>query len=426
MPLPPPAQPQQGPPAAPRVPLEQIDVQSLSKEKIRDLFRAGRLPTAEHIVEEIFFRSTKSGSTDIHFEPVEGELRIRLGHEGVLKRLVSLPPDITENVMSVLKTRGGLNQFEKKKPQEGRFSASYHGEQYDFRLSLIPVLNGERAEIRLLHKTQRIARLEELGFSPKSYDAITHLLKQPKGLLLVTGPSGSGKTTTVYAATNAIETPEKCVITVEDPVEYRLAYASQVQLPADRSFNFADALRAILRQNPNIILIGEIRDAETGIVASEAALTGNLVLSTMLSTDALGAIHRLLNLGIHPFWLASTMVGVIYQQLIRKICPDCKEEYQAPEDEVALVAPYLQSAPQFFSRGKGCQNCVSTGYKGRTAIGEIVSVSLELRDLIIQQASLIKMREEAARHGFQGIRVDAAEKVALGLTTISEFIRVLG
>jgi type IV pilus assembly protein PilB len=426
MPLPPPAQPQTAPPAAPRVPLEQIDVRNLSKEKIRELFRSGRLPTAELIVEEIFVRATKSGSTDIHFEPVEGELRIRLGHEGVLKRLVSLPPDMTENVMSVLKTRGGLNQFEKKKPQEGRFSAAYHGEQYDFRLSLIPVLNGERAEIRLLHKSQRIARLEELGFSQRSYEAITHLLKQPKGLLLVTGPSGSGKSTTVYAATNAIETPEKCVITVEDPVEYRLQYASQVQLPADRSFNFADALRAILRQNPNVILIGEIRDAETGIVASEAALTGNLVLSTMLSTDALGAIHRLLNLGIHPYWLASTMVGVIYQQLIRKICPDCKEEYQPPEDEVALISPYVPTTPQFFTRGKGCQNCGNTGYKGRTAIGEIVSVSLELRDLILQQASLIKMREEAARHGFQGIRVDAAEKVTLGITTISEFIRVLG
>ena len=293
-------------------------------------------------------------------------------------------------------------------------------------MSIIPVLNGERAEIRLLHKTQRIARLEELGFSPKSFDAITHLLKQPKGLLLVTGPSGSGKTTTVYAATNAIETPEKCVITVEDPVEYRLQYASQVQLPADRSFNFADALRVILRQNPNVILIGEIRDAETGVVASEAALTGNLVLITMLSTDALGAIHRLLNLGIHPYWLASTMVGVIYQQLIRKICPECKEEDPAPENEIAMITPYLQSSPQFFTRGKGCQACGGTGYKGRTAIGEIVSVSMELRDLILQQASLIQMREEASRHGFQGIRVDAAEKVALGMTTISEFIRVLG
>ena len=172
--------------------------------------------------------------------------------------------------------------------------------RYDFRLSLILVLIDERAEIRLLRKTQRIAPLEELGFSPKSSDAITHLLKQPTGLLLVTGPSDTGKTTTACAATNAIQTPEKCVITVEDPVEYRLQYASRVQLPADQSFNFADASRAILRQNPNVILIGEIRDAETRVVASEVALTGNLVLSTMLSTDAHGAVHRLLTLGIHP------------------------------------------------------------------------------------------------------------------------------
>lgn len=426
--MPPPPQPPipQTAPALPRVPLEQIDVRNLSKDKIRELFRTGRLPTAELIVEEIFVRATKAGSTDIHFEPVEGELRIRYGHEGVLKRMVSLPPDITENILSVLKTRGSLNQFEKKKPQEGRFSASYHGEQYDFRLSIIPVLNGERAEIRMLHKSQRVARLEDLGFSPKSLEDLRLLLRQPKGLLLASGPSGSGKTTTIFAAANAIETPEKCVITVEDPVEYRLQYASQVQLPPDRSFNFADALRAILRQNPNIILIGEIRDAETGVVASEAALTGNLVLSTMLSSDALGAIHRLLNLGVQPYWLASTMVGVIYQQLIRKICPNCKEEYQPAEEEIALISPYLIGTEQHYCRGKGCQACSGTGYAGRTVIAEIVSVTTELRDLILQQASLIKLREEAARCGFQSIRVDAAEKVALGLTTISEFTRVLG
>lgn len=381
MPLPNQPQQPQVATAAPRVALEQIDVRALSKDKIRELFRTGRLPTAESIVEEIFVRATKSGSTDVHFEPVEGELRVRFGHEGVLKRIVSLPPDMTENIMSVLKTRGTLNQFEKKKPQEGRFSGAYHGEQYDFRISIIPVLNGERAEIRLLHKSQRVAQLNDLGFSPKVLDEVRMLLRQPKGLLLVTGPSGSGKTTTIYAAANAIETPEKCIITVEDPVEYRLQYASQVQLPPDRSFNFADALRAILRQNPNVILIGEIRDAETGVVASEAALTGNLVLSTMLSADALGAIHRLLNLGIQPYWLASTMVGVIYQQLIRKICPNCKEEYQPTAEELALIGPYLIGTEQHFCRGKGCQTCGGTGFQGRTVIGEVASVTLDCRIL---------------------------------------------
>ncbi len=427
MPLPPPANPSAGPQAHPRVALEQIDVGTLSRDKIRDLFRAGKLPTAEFIVEEVFQRATKIGATDIHFEPIEGELRIRLGHEGILKRLVSLTPDMTDSTLSILKTRATLNQFEKRKPQEGRFSSTYQGEPYDFRVSLIPVLNGERAVVRLLRKTKRISRLEELGYSKHLLQQIHDLLLAPKGLMLFSGPSGSGKTTSVYAAGNAVETPEKCVITVEDPVEYRLPFASQVQLPADRSFNFADALRAILRQNPNVILIGEIRDAETGVVAAEAALTGNLVLSTMLSTDAIGVIPRLLNLGIQPFWLASTLTGVVYQQLIRKICPDCKQEVKPTDEELALIKPHLQQGTEFFfCNGKGCENCGGTGFQGRTVISEIISISMPFRDLILQGASIMKMRQEASDCGFQNIRIDAAEKVAMGLTSPSEFVRVLG
>jgi type II secretory ATPase GspE/PulE/Tfp pilus assembly ATPase PilB-like protein len=426
MPLPPPIPGQQAQ-APPRVNLEQIDAGTLSKDKIRELFRAGKLPTSEFIVEEIFQRATRSGATDIHFEPIEGELRIRLGHEGILKRLVSLPPDMTDSILSILKTRATLNQFEKKKPQEGRFSATYQGEPYDFRLSLIPVLSGERAVIRLLRKTQRIAKLEELGFSRIALEQIQQLLLSPKGLILFTGPSGSGKTTSVYAAANAVETSEKCVITVEDPVEYRLPFASQVQLPSDRSFNFADALRAILRQNPNVVLIGEIRDAETGVVAAEAALTGNLVLSTMLSTDAIGVVPRLLNLGIQPFWLASTMSGVVYQQLIRKICPECKQEAKPTDEELSEVRPFLpQGVQYFFCEGKGCTTCAGTGYQGRTVISEVISISLPFRDLILQNASIIKMKQEASDCGFQNIRIDAAEKVAMGLTSVAEFVRVLG
>jgi type II secretory ATPase GspE/PulE/Tfp pilus assembly ATPase PilB-like protein len=425
MPLPPPP-PGQQQPALPRVPLEQIDVHTLSKEKIRDLYRAGKLPTPEAIVEEVFQRATKIGATDLHFEPIEGQLRIRLGHEGILKRLVSLPPDMTDSLLSILKTRATLNQFEKKKPQEGRFSGTYQGEPYDFRVCLIPVLSGERAEVRLLRKTQRIGRLEELGYSRVSMDQIKELLLSPKGLILFTGPGGSGKTTSVYAAANTVETPEKCVITVEDPVEYRLPFASQVQLPADRSFNFADALRAILRQNPNVILIGEIRDVETGIVAAEAALTGNLVLSTMLSTDAIGVIPRLLNLGIQPFWLASTLTGVIYQQLMRKICPDCKQPATPSDHDLEELKPYIQTQEVFFCEGKGCPACGGSGFQGRTVISEVVSVSQQFRDLILMQEPMMKMREEAANLGYRNIRFDAAEKVAMGLSSAAEFVRVLG
>lgn len=409
-----------------RIPLEQLDVKTLSKDKIRELFRMGKLPTADQIVEEVLFRAIQSGSNDIHFEPIEGELQVRLGHEGTLKRLVSLPVDMNESILSILKTKAGLNQFEKKKPQEGRYSGVYGNDSFDFRVNVIPVVSGERCLVRIWHKTASISRIEELGFSKENLDRLRLLLRNPRGLLLVTGPSASGKSATVYASVNYVQTPEKSVITVEDPVEFRLPFASQVQIPPDKSFNFIDALRAILRQNPNIIMIGEIRDAETGIVASEAALTGNLVLSTMLADDAIGAIHRLFNLGVPPYWLASSLVGIIYQLLIRKICPNCKEEYQLTSDELQMVGAPMGSSDLKLFRGRGCQNCFGTGYKGRTAICEIVTVSPGLRDLIINKESILKMYEEAAKYGFQAIRQDAIRKALTGVTTLQEVGRVIG
>ena len=409
-----------------RISLEQIDVKSLSKDKIRDLFRQGKLPTADQIVEEILIRAIQSGANDIHFEPIEGEMQIRLGHEGTLKRLLSLPPDMNDPLISVLKSKATLNQFEKKKPQEGRYSAVYGNESFDFRVNVIPVLSGERCLVRLLRKTASISRIEDLGFSKENLDRLRGLLRSPRGLLLITGPSGSGKSTTVYAALNHVNSPEKCVITVEDPVEYRLPYASQVHLPPDKSFNFLDALRAILRQNPNIIMIGEIRDAETGIVAGEAALTGNLVLSTMLADDAIGAIHRLLNLGVPAYWLASTVVGIVYQLLIRKICPNCREEYLLSTEELQMVGAPMESSDLKLFRGRGCPNCMGTGYKGRVAISEIVTISPTLRDMIFQKESILTMRKEAANFGFQAIRQDAVRKALTGITTLQEITRVLG
>ena len=422
-----PGQPNQPPAQAqPRIPLEQLDVKTLSKDKIREMFRQGRLPTADAIVEEILIRAATARANDIHFEPIEGEMQIRLGYEGTLKRLVSLPLDMNDAVISVLKSKAILNQFEKKKPQEGRFSATYLNEPLDFRVNVIPVLSGERCLVRVLHKSTSISRIEELGFSKENLERLRTLLRSPRGLLLITGPSGSGKTTTVYASVNYVASPDKCLITVEDPVEYRLPYASQVHLPPDKSFNFIDALRAILRQNPNVIMIGEIRDAETGIVAGEAALTGNLVLSTMLADDAIGAIHRLLNLGVPAYWLASTVVGIIYQLLIRKICPNCKEEYRLSPEELQMVGAPSESSELKLFRGRGCPNCSGTGYKGRVAICEVVTIGPSLRDMIFQKESILKMREEAANFGFQGIRQDAIRKAITGITTLQEITRVLG
>ena len=408
-----------------KISLEQFDVGILSKDKIREMFRAGKLPTPEALVDEVILRSVKEGATDVHFEPAEMELRVRLSHEGVLKRLVSLPKEIAENLASVLKTKASLNAFEKKKAQEGRFSVAYGTHQFDIRVSTIPVITGERIALRLLHKTARVKQVEELGFSKENHEKFRTLLRQPAGLLLVTGPSGSGKSTTIYAALNDIQSPEKNILTVENPVEYRFDFASQVQTSADKSFTFADAMRSILRQVPNIIMLGEIRDAESGIFTAEAALTGNLVLSTMLSGDAMGAIPRLLNLGVSTYWLASALIGIVYQQLVRKICESCKEEYQATAEELATLSGIVPGVTKLF-RGKGCPACKNTGYNGRTAIQEIVIIDEMLRDLIYQQATILAMKETALAAGFENIRIDAAKKVAAGVTSIAEFTRALG
>jgi len=409
-----------------KVPLEQFDISTFGKEKIRELFRQGKVPTADAMVDEIILRALKEGATDIHFEPTENELRIRMGFEGIMKRMASLPKDIAENLANVLKTKGALNAFEKKKPQEGRFSITAGTLQFDLRISTVPVLNGERVALRILQKGARVAHVEELGFSPVNLEKVRSLLHRPTGLFLVTGPSGSGKSTTVYASVNDIQSPEKNIITVENPIEYKLEFASQVPTGVDKSFTFVDALRAILRQNPNVIMLGEIRDAETGIVAAEAALTGNLVLSTMLSSDAVGTIFRLLNLGIPPYWLATTLIGVVYQQLVRKICDSCKEEYELSEAERHGLFVHMLSGQKKFFRGKGCEKCSNSGYLGRTAIHEVLSINDEMRDLMYQQASILKLKEAARAGGFESIFQDGMRKVADGLTTITEFSRALG
>ncbi len=408
-----------------KVPLEQFDIGAFSKDKVRDMFRSGKIPTADAMVDEVLLRAVKEGATDLHFEPLEQELRIRMGFEGVMKRMVSFPRDISENLANVMKTKAALNAFEKKKPQEGRFSLTVGPMQFDIRISTVPILHGERIALRFLQKNARVANLSELGFSTENLASVRRLLSRPTGLFLVTGPASSGKSTTVYAAVKDIQTAEKNVMTVEDPIEYKLEFASQVSAAGEKTLSFAEALRAILRQNPDIIMVGEIRDAETGIVAAEAAITGNLVLSTMLSGDAVGAIFRLVNLGIPPYWLASTLIGVVHQQLVRKICENCKEQYELTGEEHGLFMNLLSGQKQYY-RGKGCQKCEGTGYIGRTAVHEVLTVNDQIRDLIYQQASILKLKEAARASGFSNIFQDAAKKVADGVTSIAEFSRALG
>ncbi|HMD13754.1 MAG TPA: GspE/PulE family protein [Bacteroidota bacterium] len=407
-----------------KVQLEQFDVANFSKEKIRELFRTGKVPTAEVLIDELILRAIKEGATDLHLEPHENELRIRLGFEGFMKRLIFLPKEISENLANVLKTKATLNAFEKKKPQEGQFSLSIGTYQFDIRISLIPVLWGEQIALRIFQKNARSYRIEEIGFSKENLEKTRSLIRKPSGLLLFSGPVSGGKTTTMYSTVNDVATPEKNIISVENPIESKLEFASQISVSTDKTFTFADALRAILKQNPNIIMLSEVRDTETGSVVAEAALTGNLVVSTMLANDAIGTVYRLLNLGVLPYWLASSLNGIVYQQLVRKICESCKEEYQPTAEELSVLGDSVPQQIKFY-RGKGCDQCEKTGYKGRTGVHEIFVIDDQARELIYQQASIVKLKAAAFMSGFETIAQDAIKKLSAGITTIQECSRAV-
>lgn len=405
--------------------LEQFDISTFSKDKIRDLFRSGKVPTAEVMVDELLLRAAKEGATELHIEPTETELRIRLGFEGVMKKLISLPKEISENLANVFKNRGNLNAFEKKKPQEGRFSFTVAAIQFDARINVLPVMSGERLALRIFQHHTHVASLQELGFSTETLEQIKALMRRPSGLVLFTGPPAGGKSSTVYAAMGAAQSPEKSIMTVENPVEFRIDYAAQVALAPGQGFNVIDALQACLRQNPNIIMISEIRDAEMANAAAEAALTGSLIISSLLAGEAIGAIYRLLNLGASPYLLSSSLAGVVYQQLVRTICLSCKEEYQPASDEHGQFVNIISGTTKFF-RGKGCEKCGGSGYQGRAAIGEVLLINDQMRDLIYQQAPSSKMKEAALAAGFENIFQDALKKLSAGETTIHELRRAVG
>jgi type IV pilus assembly protein PilB len=405
--------------------LESFDMQIIGKEKLLEAQRAGKLPPIDVLVDEIIIRAIKEGAHDLHFEPSENSIRIRIDKDGILSRLVSFPREFAENFGNVLKTKAGLNAFEKKKPQEGGYSATFGSQSVDLRVSTVPTIFGERIGVRIFVNLGTVKPLDDIGFSDRNLRKFLYLLNKPTGLIVVSGPSGSGKSTTIYAAVNELNTPDKNIMSVEDSIEFKLDFASQVHAGVDQGPDFANALKAILRQKPNIILVSEIRDADTGIVAAEAALAGNLVLSTMLSGDAIGTIPRLLNLGIPAHYLAPTLSGVIYQRLIRMICDNCRETYEPSKEELYRLG-IMNNKGFLFHKGKGCSVCNGTGYLGRTAIHEIVVVDDMLKDLIDMNAPVIKLREAALHGGFKSIRYSAIRSVLSGVTTSSEILRVLG
>jgi type IV pilus assembly protein PilB len=380
--------------------------------------------TIAQVVDELLLRAAKAGASDIHIEPRENELMIRLRIDGVLRHIASFHRSFHPGVVSIIKSRSGMDMFERGIPQDGRLTLKFADQIFDIRINSLPTIFGEKMVLRLLSTNKALIDLESLGFSQNNLALFRSLIRVPHGIILMTGPTGSGKTTTLYAAIKEVADIGRNFITVENPVEYKFDLVNQVQIAPERGLTFASVLRAILRQDPNVILVGEIRDSETGEIATEAALTGHLVLSTIHSNDAVGAIPRLINLGIDSFWVCASMIGVVGQRLVRRICLRCKEEYEPTES--ALIEFGLSGLPKGTTlfRGRGCHFCADTGYKGRIAINEILVVTEDMKDAIFGDVTTSKLRLLAVASGLRDMYFDGVQKAVAGITTMDEVRRV--
>jgi general secretion pathway protein E len=376
------------------------------------------------LVNSVLFQAVRQRASDIHFESFERGLVVRYRIDGVLYPILTPPKHLQSSIIARLKIMAGLNIAEKRLPQDGRFAIRTAGKDVDLRVSVLPTSHGERVVLRLLEKENRLLNLSEMGFAPDRLRTIQQLIHLTHGILLVTGPTGSGKTTTLYAALSEINAPDKNIITVEDPVEYQLLGIGQMQVNPKINLTFAAGLRSILRQDPDVIMIGEIRDRETAEIAIHASLTGHLVFSTLHTNDASSAATRLIDMGIEPFLVASSVVAVLAQRLIRKVCPDCKQPYQPDDEELIRLGVVPGKTKPTFYRGSGCPACTQTGYRGRTGIHELLVMDDEIRRLIGNKADAAAIRQSAVSRGMVLLKEEAAEKIFAGITTTEEVMRM--
>ncbi|WP_201353098.1 GspE/PulE family protein [Hydrogenimonas urashimensis] len=373
---------------------------------------------------EVILKSAIIGrASDIHIEPTENSCIVRSRIDGMLTESFRFDKDIYPPLSSRLKLLSNLDIAERRKPQDGRFSATIMNREFDFRVSTLPIMNGESIVMRILDKSKVMIRLEDAGMSPHNFKIFNDALKIPYGIVLVTGPTGSGKTTTLYGALNNLKSVDKKLITVEDPVEYQMNLVQQVQVNTKVGLTFASALRSILRQDPDIIMIGEIRDQETLRIAVQAALTGHLVLSTLHTNDAISAITRMADMGIEPYLISGSLIAIEAQRLVRKICPYCKKAVEIPDHIIEELQEYIPENYQFY-KGTGCKECQGTGYSGREMISEVLRVNETLTSMIAREASKAELTEEALRQGFVSMIEDGVKKALEGHTTIEEVLRV--
>ena len=373
------------------------------------------------LLNSLLFQAVKERASDIHIEPYERKVDVRFRIDGVLYPILSPPKIIQEALISRVKIMAGMNIAEKRLPQDGRIRLLVAGKDVDVRVSIVPTAFGERAVLRLLDRKGGVIALEEVGLKPMHIKALESLLSQNNGIILVTGPTGSGKTTTLYAALNRLNAHERNIITIEDPIEYQLNGIGQIQVNPKIDLSFANGLRSILRQDPDIIMVGEIRDLEAAKIAIQASLTGHLVLSTLHTNDAPTAVTRLVDMGIETFLLSSSLTAVIAQRLVRVLCPHCKEEYTPTDQEFSFLH---NRGCKKLCRPKGCDRCFKTGYHGRTGIFEFMPVDQPMRTVLLKNPDSTSIREYALAYGMKTLRDDGFEKAAAGLTSVEEVIRV--
>jgi general secretion pathway protein E len=376
-------------------------------------------------VNAIIFKASSERASDVHIEPYEDKLKVRFRVDGVLYDVASEDKAFQAAIISRVKVMAGLNIAEKRLPQDGRIGLKIAGKEVDIRVSTVPTQFGERIVMRLLDKSGAVLDLDRLGIEPSNLEALRKLLQKPNGIVLVTGPTGSGKTTTLYACLTTINKPDLNILTVEDPIEYQLDGVGQMQVNPKIDFTFASGLRAILRQDPDVVMVGEIRDQETAEIAIQASLTGHLVLSTLHTNDSAGAVSRLIDMGVEPFLVSSSLLAVVAQRLVRKLCKQCRVIYEITDEELlelSLNPREISSRTAYRAGGTACPHCQSTGYTGRLGIHEILLIDDEVRGQILHRSDSNTIKNAAIKRGFATLRSDGGRKVLAGLTSVEEVL----
>jgi general secretion pathway protein E len=412
--------------------LEATDLDSIAQEidEVKDILDAeGDEAPIIRLVNSVLFRAAKERASDIHIEPMERELMVRFRIDGVLQEIIKPPKRYQSAIVSRVKVMGQLNIAEKRLPQDGRIRIKLAGRDIDIRLSTIPTTYGERIVMRLLDKNTTLLDLTELGMASHTLEAMEHVIRRPHGIVLVTGPTGSGKTTTLYGALSRINTPDLNILTVEDPVEYQLKGIGQMAISPKIGLTFAQGLRSFLRQDPDVIMVGEIRDKETAEIAIQASLTGHLVFSTVHTNDAASAVTRLVDMGVEPFLVASSLTAVLAQRLVRRVCPDCRVHYTPTDEELKEIGYTRALLKERYGLEKiykaaGCPSCNQNGYRGRTGIYELLIVDETVRQLALKNVDSATIKKAAVANGMRTLLDDGARKIALGETTIAEVLSI--